>query len=96
MKKKSFFYLVAAVLLAMMSIGNAKAEVVKDGVHYIAELHVYHPEKLSYFWEETDYYMVTYDQKEETIIVTCPAMCISRRNYMAKMWKLSMKELSII
>ena len=55
MKKKSFFYLVAAVLLAMMSIGNAKAEVVKDGVHYIAEKFVGGYEG----YAETDYYMVT-------------------------------------
>lgn len=58
MKKKSFFYLVAAVLLAMMSIGNAKAEVVKDGIHYIAE----HIE--GYEYVSTDYYMVTCDKYE--------------------------------
>ena len=59
MKKKSFFYLVAAVLLAMMSIGNAKAEVIKDGVHYIAEKYVgYHGGAHWHDYEETDYYMV--------------------------------------
>ena len=57
MKKKSFFYLVAAVLLAMMSIGNAKAEVVKDGIHYYAETWI--KIGVTYEWIETDYYMVT-------------------------------------
>ena len=60
MRKNYFFYLVAAVLLAMMSIGNAKAEVVKDGIHYYAETWI--KIGIAYEWIETDYYIVTKNQ----------------------------------
>ncbi|MBQ7696987.1 MAG: leucine-rich repeat protein [Paludibacteraceae bacterium] len=55
--KHKFYLFLAVMLLSLMPVGKASAEVVKDGIHYIAEYVDKHGQA-----KETDYYMVTDDR----------------------------------